>query len=1187
MASNGFAKVLQRNSWRLTTILVYAVLEWILIFLLLISALFQFMITKFASFFGLHPPCLWCSRLDHILESKEPDFYRKLICDRHAREISLLGYCLTHRKLAEVHGMCEECLLSRPTQTGNSAENTEDQSNWITCMSVVANMGLDLAKRGAAKGFLMNGHCHLDDLKTKDVCAEAESKEKISNGWVSNERCSCCNSPMNEKLHSQSFLKAILSYGQQEGIMKSSWNALDYAENGVEVILEKEGGWMKPSECICGGAVMKISEVFLDSPNASDVGSSLAVSDDGEIESREVKLNGTIGFIENVEDIMDIHSEEDTNGAQKLSENLEGVQNAGVRVEVQSDIYVDKRIAYPDIVTEECAIMSDVTVAEITMQDASNDEGLKQLALVEEPPVTTEWNSEAVVADMNDEAVAADTENQNETIAVEEVGCESLQKVEVLEPVEMILKGLVKDLAGSVVCDSEYLSSNVVSLEIMPKSSKIEEGTAERKEIDCMTPEDHMTSSMEKTQEEGIEDGLEHPSDDAGVLPGPLPMDADDQGASLISEGGDEDQNVLKDIEMPQDTLHKEESSDVTICANNEAQILEDSEADGKKILEEDHCSPILSRVVTAASSENACAEVASPDETPKIPEDMNVDFGREGLDVGENQAPEEIQETNNNDNTRSMDARVSDDKEKNDKSVEDAKPISRCFFNQSLNQVEIETDSHVHDGVHNADEDGISEVPSTIEGIHTLHKRMIIERKDSGVESLDGSVVSEIDGEFVVDRLKRTLEAERKALNTLYSELEEERSASAIAANETMAMITRLQEEKAAVQMEALQYQRMMEEQSEYDQEALQLLNEILVKREKEKQELEKEVELYRKRLLQYEAKERRMEKRRKEEEGESRTPAEKRDEIDPHLEGKNNEQDQTPDNHSRRIRTSSTSSLSDDSDEISSDVNDVDDGFDLHQSNQNTPAELTMSAGRGYEDPQQKSSLDESLADFEEERLSILEQLKVLEEKLHTLADDEQIGMAHPEANGVPKDSFESVIREDYPMQDKTQHYDGSLSLHDGYEMPDDLKGTYEDKVSMETMNGNSDHSHGNGSPVATRVAGAKAKRLLPLFDATSVDEDAIHHTEEFSQAVPSDDWRTVSMVARDNNRLAIEEEVYHVYERLQALEADREFLKHSIKSLRKGDEGMKLLQEIAQHLRDLRSVELKARSCNDTLI
>lgn len=72
------------------------------------------------------------------------------------------------------------------------------------------------------------------------------------------------------------------------------------------------------------------------------------------------------------------------------------------------------------------------------------------------------------------------------------------------------------------------------------------------------------------------------------------------------------------------------------------------------------------------------------------------------------------------------------------------------------------------------------------------------------------------------------------------------------------MAMITKLQEEKAAIRMEALEVQRMMEEQAGYDQEALQLLNNLIIKREKEKQELQKEVEAYRDKLLFYEARER-----------------------------------------------------------------------------------------------------------------------------------------------------------------------------------------------------------------------------------------------------------------------------------------------------------------------------------------
>jgi hypothetical protein len=52
-----------------------------------------------------------------------------------------------------------------------------------------------------------------------------------------------------------------------------------------------------------------------------------------------------------------------------------------------------------------------------------------------------------------------------------------------------------------------------------------------------------------------------------------------------------------------------------------------------------------------------------------------------------------------------------------------------------------------------------------------------------------------------IVNNLKRQVRLDRKSLMALYMELDEERSASAVAANNAMAMITRLQAEKAAVQ--------------------------------------------------------------------------------------------------------------------------------------------------------------------------------------------------------------------------------------------------------------------------------------------------------------------------------------------------------------------------------------------------
>jgi len=73
-------------------------------------------------------------------------------------------------------------------------------------------------------------------------------------------------------------------------------------------------------------------------------------------------------------------------------------------------------------------------------------------------------------------------------------------------------------------------------------------------------------------------------------------------------------------------------------------------------------------------------------------------------------------------------------------------------------------------------------------------------------------------------------------------------------------------------------------------------------------------------------------------------------------------------------------------------------------------------------------------------------------------------------------------------------------------------------------------------------------------------------------------------VSNFELDSKKLSIEDEVDHVYERLQALEADREFLKHCMSSIKKGDKGVDLLQEILQHLRDLKAVEIRVKNMTD---
>ncbi|XVE72757.1 hypothetical protein DITRI_Ditri11bG0064200 [Diplodiscus trichospermus] len=107
--------------------------------------------------------------------------------------------------------------------------------------------------------------------------------------------------------------------------------------------------------------------------------------------------------------------------------------------------------------------------------------------------------------------------------------------------------------------------------------------------------------------------------------------------------------------------------------------------------------------------------------------------------------------------------------------------------------------------------------------------------------------LVFSVDEANWIRMLEQALEEEKAAHAALYLELEKERAAAASAADEALAMILRLQEDKASIEMEARQYQRMIEEKFAYDEEEMNILKEILVRREKENHLLEKEVEAYR----------------------------------------------------------------------------------------------------------------------------------------------------------------------------------------------------------------------------------------------------------------------------------------------------------------------------------------------------
>ncbi|XP_054792483.1 uncharacterized protein LOC129298089 isoform X2 [Prosopis cineraria] len=97
---------------------------------------------------------------------------------------------------------------------------------------------------------------------------------------------------------------------------------------------------------------------------------------------------------------------------------------------------------------------------------------------------------------------------------------------------------------------------------------------------------------------------------------------------------------------------------------------------------------------------------------------------------------------------------------------------------------------------------------------------------------------------------MKETLRAQQQLLQKLYAELDEEREASATAASEALDMILRLQGEKAAVKMEARQYERMAEEKLEHAETTLEIFEELMFQKDMEISSLENQVQACKRKL-------------------------------------------------------------------------------------------------------------------------------------------------------------------------------------------------------------------------------------------------------------------------------------------------------------------------------------------------
>ncbi|CAN1141694.1 Protein FLOURY 1-like [Linum perenne] len=116
-----------------------------------------------------------------------------------------------------------------------------------------------------------------------------------------------------------------------------------------------------------------------------------------------------------------------------------------------------------------------------------------------------------------------------------------------------------------------------------------------------------------------------------------------------------------------------------------------------------------------------------------------------------------------------------------------------------------------------------------------------------------DDTKISDEEEEFDVLALRRLVRSERQRREAAQLEVEKERMAASSAANEAMAMILRLQNEKSSLEIEANQYRRMAEQNKEYVQQVIQSLQWIIMKHESERMLLEEKLKICKQKLQNY----------------------------------------------------------------------------------------------------------------------------------------------------------------------------------------------------------------------------------------------------------------------------------------------------------------------------------------------
>ncbi|KAJ1285645.1 hypothetical protein BS78_03G293800 [Paspalum vaginatum] len=718
-----------------------ALLEWILMLLLFIDAVYSFLVTRFARLCRLPAPCPFCSRLDHVLGNEKPCFYRELICKTHKSEISSLAFCRLHQKLAGAQSMCERC-CDKANDDGKADEPAMDVD------AIDSNQGIDSVFNSPGIGT-----CSCCGQQFKQLSIDLSSR-KISEVEPT------------EAFGSPDVYTGYSAAGQVGEPLepKDIYHQSDYMSHERESLLQMT------------------SDSEVEVPCADDVNSSHSCEANVVVEelqkdvaceqpilpssSTEVIKESRV----NVQKELNITDAPDINSVPAAADDRPDSRTDGYQMGEKESLSKKRASQHDPIFIGEDSVLKDAVISQIPV--APSDE-LPQIIGETEPCQSTNED-------------CTDPYTSQFRILEEHYAVSREGNIKVPDNLEKVHAPEITGRSSGVFPQKSVSATDPRTSELVPQNSCHGASKDADQKDDCA--DIHVSQVRADSKKLGEVEGYNKKIEPTG-----------DMGARQL---------ILQD---PSDTTPKD-------------------------LIDKDHVDEPHISAATVRSSDEIPQDHSATEEYPKTSESTVERRPSLSTQISMNEAYRLAIG-----NKSSLPSPTLTDVILGKDSTSSINEELRLLLSQLSASRGLEA-PWVDPGPSPRSYGRGDELV-----VQNITNRISLERNVSGLESLDGSIVSEMEGENTIDRLRRQIDLDRKSIHLLCRELEEERNASAIAASQALAMITKLQDEKAAMQMEASHYQRMMEEQAEYDSEALAKTNELLAEREQQIEELEVELENYR----------------------------------------------------------------------------------------------------------------------------------------------------------------------------------------------------------------------------------------------------------------------------------------------------------------------------------------------------